>query len=294
MAKEKSKKKLGDRRDGYLLRDLPPLHRMMPCMFPNRCDNEAFIQEKIDIENIEAYLKKKNAENPEHPYKLFHVIVAAMVKTLVLRPKMNRFIQGERMYMRKHLEFSFIIKKMFNDEGKEAIASIRFPEDSTMDSVHKIIMDEIYKGRGEKLDSATENLDIISKIPGWLLRLTVRFLNWLDFHGKMPKSLTIGDPSYASVMLSNLGSIKLNAAYHHLTNRGTNSVFVVIGAMHKHPFYDAKGNVSLKQCIDLGLTIDERIADGYYYAKTIALLKHLLQYPELLDKPAYEEVDYIY
>lgn len=294
MIKESIKRRWGDRRDGYLLRDMAPLHRMMPCMFPNRCDNEAFIQEKIEIENLQKYVTMKNSLNPEHPYKLFHVIVAAMVKTVTLRPKMNRFIQGERMYMRNHLACSFIIKKMFNDEGKEAIAYIKFPQDSTMDSVHTLIMDEIYRGRGENLDPATDNLDMISKIPGWLLRVAVRFLNWLDFHGKMPYSLTVGDPSYASVMLTNLGSIKLNAAYHHLTARGTNSVFVVIGGIHKHPIYDEKGNVTMKECVDLGLTIDERIADGYYYAKTIALLKHLLQNPHLLDTPANEEVDYPY
>ncbi len=287
----KKKKRWGDRRDGYLVRDLEPLNIIMPCMYPNRCDNEAFIQEKIDITNIKTYLAKKNATNPEHPYKIFTVFVAAMVKTMVLRPKMNRFIQGQRTFLRDHLSFSFIIKKQFNDEGKEAIAYISFPEDSTTDLVHKKIMDEIYKGRSDVVDSATNSLTLVSKIPSWLLRLAVRFLNWLDYHGKMPYSLTIGDPSYASVFMSNLGSIKLNAAYHHLTQRGTNSVFVVIGAIHKHPFYDDDGNVTMKECIDIGLTIDERIADGYYYSKTINLLKEILQNPDVLDKPAHEKCE---
>ena len=44
--------------------------------------------------------------------------------------------------------------------------------------------------------------------------------------------------------------------------------------------------------LDLGLTLDERIADGYYYSKTVRLLKYLLQHPELLELPAGTEVDY--
>ena len=48
----------------------------------------------------------------------------------------------------------------------------------------------------------------------------------------------------------------------------------------------------MKETLELGLTLDERIADGYYYAKTVRLLKHLLQNPQLLEKPAKEEVDY--
>lgn len=58
------------------------------------------------------------------------------------------------------------------------------------------------------------------------------------------------------------------------------------------PFYDEKGNVTMKETIDLGLTIDERIADGFYYSRTIKLLKHLLHNPELLELPADKEVDY--
>ena len=47
-----------------------------------------------------------------------------------------------------------------------------------------------------------------------------------------------------------------------------------------------------REVMDLGITLDERIADGYYYSKTIKLLKYLLQNPELLETPAKEEVDY--
>ena len=36
----------------------------------------------------------------------------------------------------------------------------------------------------------------------------------------------------------------------------------------------------------------ERIADGYYYAKTVRLLKTLLENPQLLDEPLQKEVDY--
>lgn len=44
--------------------------------------------------------------------------------------------------------------------------------------------------------------------------------------------------------------------------------------------------------VDIGLTIDERLADGYYYAKTMRLLRKLLQNPELLELPLGEKVDY--
>ena len=48
----------------------------------------------------------------------------------------------------------------------------------------------------------------------------------------------------------------------------------------------------MRDSVDLGLTIDERIADGYYYSKTIRLLKTILENPELLEKPLSEKVEY--
>ena len=48
----------------------------------------------------------------------------------------------------------------------------------------------------------------------------------------------------------------------------------------------------MKPSVDIGLTIDERIADGYYYSRTVQLLKTLLENPELLDRPLNEEVEY--
>lgn len=48
----------------------------------------------------------------------------------------------------------------------------------------------------------------------------------------------------------------------------------------------------MRESIDLGLTIDERLADGYYYSKTIRLLKYLLENPELLEQPLNRKVDF--
>ena len=67
--------------------------------------------------------------------------------------------------------------------------------------------------------------------------------------------------------------------------------FVVVGEKKKRPFFDEEGNCEMLDSIDLGLTVDERIADGYYFSKTIRLVKKLLENPELLEQPLSSEVD---
>ncbi len=287
------KGKRGDRRDGVWLNDLDALHGFMPYLYPNRADNEAFIKEQIDVTNLMAYLEKKNIGHEDFKYTFFHAIVAAMVKTVVLRPQLNRFIQGNRIYQRHALTTAFVVKKTFDEASHEALAFLYFDKDSTIDTVHEEIKKEVTTFRkGNAVDNSTQGMDMLLKLPRPILRLVMKWLFRQDYKGTIPYELIKADPNHATLFFSNLGSIKLNAAYHHLSNWGTTSIFIVIGEKHKAPFYDDEGNVTMREVIDLGITLDERIADGYYYSKSIKLVKHLLQNPELLERPAEEEVDY--
>ena len=286
-------KRFGDRKDGTLLRDISAMHYVMPLMYPNRCDNEAFISERIDLTNVMAYLEKKNAGSPAYKYNLFQIMVTTMLKVITLRPKMNRFIANQPMYQRNEVSAAFTIKKEFTDNGGEALAFIHSKPEDTIDTVHNEIYRQVSIGRSDdQVDDGTASLNAVKKVPGFLVKLVGSAARFLDRHGWMPQDVIKGDPYYSSVVLTNLGSIKLHAGYHHLTNWGTNSVFCAIGEIKKRPFYDEEGNVTMRISVDLGLTIDERIADGYYYSRTVQLMKKLLENPELLEKPLCEEVDY--
>ena len=288
-----SGKRLGDRRDGVLLRDIDSMHFLMPVLYPNRCDNEAFISERIDLSKAEEYLARKNAESTDdYRYNIFQMIVTAMLKVLTLRPKMNRFIANCNMYQRNEVSASFIVKKQFADNGGEGMAFIHSKPEYTIDDIHRMIYKQVSAARGEKKDSTTQTMDIFQKIPRGLSKWLIRRVMWLDRHGWVPQSFIAYDPYYSSVVLTNLGSIKLHSGYHHLINWGTNSVFVAVGERKKRPYTGENGETELRDSIDLGLTIDERIADGYYYSKTVRLLRKLLENPELLDRPLNEEVEY--
>ena len=285
-------KKFGDRKDGVRLKKISSMHAIMPLMYPNRCDNEAFISERIDLTNINAYLAKKNADNPAYAYNLFQVMVTAVLKTITLRPKMNRFIANQTMYQRNAVTAAFTVKKIFSDNGAEALAQIRSKGSDTIDTIHDEIYRQVSFCRSEEKDPSTASMDVIQKLPVFLLKLVGAGARFLDRHGWMPAGVIATDPFYCSAVLSNLGSIGLHAGYHHLTNWGTCSVFCVVGEIKKRPFYDENGNVSMRESVDLGLTIDERIADGYYYSRTVKLIRKLLENPELLEKPLSEEVEY--
>ena len=285
-------KRWGDRKDGTYLKKIDSMHTIMPLMYPNRCDNEAFLTERIDLTNINAFLERKNAGNTEYAYNLFQIMVTALLKVITLRPKMNRFIANKTIYQRNEVSAAFTVKKVFSDEGGEALAFIHAKNSDNINTIHDEIFRQVSFCRSEEKDPSTAAMDVIQKTPRMLIQLVGGFARFLDRHGWMPQSVIATDPYYASAVLTNLGSIQLHTGYHHLTNWGTTSVFCVIGERKKRPFYDDEGNVSMRDSIDLGLTIDERIADGYYYSKTVRLLRKLLENPELLEQPLNEKVDF--
>ena len=290
---EKQKRKWGDRKDGIWLKDIPAMNRLMPDLMPNRADNEAHISVDIDLRPIQAYLEVLNEGRTEDKYTFFHLISAAIGKAFILRPKMNRFVVGSKIFQRRNVTVAFTVKKQFNDHAEEALAFFEYEPQDTLETYHKKIMRVIHQTKSyEEKDTSTGAMDIITKLPQWLITAIVKIVLWLDKHGWAPEFLIGSDPNHAAVFLSNLGSIGLPGGYHHLVNWGTNSCFVVVGKKYMKMEYTAEGKEDLHEVIPLGITLDERIADGYYYSGTVALVKELLSKPELLQLTADTPVEY--
>ncbi len=290
---EKRVKKHGDRNDGYLVPETDPMHMIMPFVMGGRADNEAVLGDLYDMEPIIRFIAKKN-ETSKYKYTYFHVITAALAKTVYIRPLMNRFIAGHRYYDRNKISFSFTAKNKFSDNSNESlvILSAEDTDESLVDQIHNKICGFVYKIRSEeKLDDTTDALGWITKIPRFFLRFVVKVLNWLDYHGMAPKALDEIDPFRTSAYITNLGSIDMDADYHHLINWGTNSIFIVLNKVRKVPFFNEDGTYEMKNAMKIAFTIDERIADGYYFAKSIKIFKYLIAHPELLDQPLNAPID---
>lgn len=286
-------RKFGDRKDAALVRKLDSMHLIIPMVMPGRGLNEAFVSETIDLTKFNDFLEKKNVEGIDYKYNLFQVIICAIMKTVTLRPKMNRFIKNNMLYERNVRTASFVAKKEFTDHSTEALAFVYANDDDNIDTIHEKIKKQVKIVKSESSnDQTTDVMDIFLKFPRFLTRFCMMIFKWLDKHGWIPQSIIATDPYHATCILSNLGSIKLHSGYHHLTEWGTTSVFVIVGERKLRPFFNADGSFDMRDSVDIGLTVDERIADGYYYSRTVKLFKKLIENPELLEGKLTEEVEY--
>lgn len=290
------KKNRKDRRDGRWVQEADPMHKYMPYILPKRADNEAALVESFDMTEVVKYLKEKNSTLEEGGYKytLFHVITAALTKVMYFRPKLNYFIQGHRLYERYDISYAFTMKKKFVDNGDEGLCIIKVGKKGTVpiNELYEKIKERVYTLRhNDVTDGTTDVMAKLVKMPRWLVKIATKVVNFWDYHGITPRTLSKDDPYYTSVFISNLGSIKMSANYHHLANYGTNSFFLIINQMKKTPVYNEDGTYEMKDTIDMAFTIDERIADGVYFGNSIKLLKKVLSNPWMLDSPVETPVE---
>jgi chloramphenicol O-acetyltransferase len=281
---------MGDRFDAKYLKNVDSMHFIMPFMYPDRCDNQAFFTFKIDLTNLNAYLAKKNADNPEYKYNMFQCVVAAALKTIFLRSKLSIFIHNRKMYRSNEVSAAFTVKQEFADNGGEVLAFLHAKPEWTIDDVHNEIHRQLLKLKTKGYaDESTSIIDKLNKAPKWITRPLVGGVCRLEKIGLIPPAMVETDPYHSSIVLANLGSIGLPNGYHHLTNWGTTSMFLLIGTIGRLPFYE-NDTVTFRDGVEIGFTVDERIADGFYFARSIRMLQLFLDQPELLERPMNEKL----
>ena len=159
---------------------------------------------------------------------------------------------------------------------------MRVRPEMTINDVSKKILGEVGTIREKQGNDMGDLLNAAGKLPRPVLAAALKGARALEFFGVNPKAFTEGDSDYSTLLLSNLGSIGANAAYHHLNNYGTNSMIATIGTMRDENRLKTDGTVETRKVVDIMTTVDERIADGFYFAKSLKIARFLLEHPEHL------------
>lgn len=290
---EKTNKRWGDRRDARWIREVDGLHAIFPHLMPKRTDAEVYINIRLDVTDTLAYIHQKNQGGGEYRTTLFHCFLMAIAKTIYLRPNLNRYISGRRYYQRHRITLGFVAKRRFEDHSEETLIVAEAPENWTLAAATKRVAGTVHKVREGTSYGLDNTLNFLKHMPRPIMMFIMWCFRTLDFFGKMPKALTEDDTNYATVLLTNLGSIKCPSIYHHLNNYGTNSIIAAIGTIHKAEVIGEDGAKRIRDMVDLGVTIDERIADGFYFARSLKIVQYMLAHPALLDRPLKEEIDFV-
>jgi pyruvate/2-oxoglutarate dehydrogenase complex dihydrolipoamide acyltransferase (E2) component len=104
----------------------------------------------------------------------------------------------------------------------------------------------------------------------------------LDKLGIMPNAVVEASPFHTSCFVTNLKSIGTEHIYHHIYDFGTCGIFVAMGKEKMQPVVDENNNIVPAKIMKLGIVLDERLADGFYGAKSLKVAVKHMQNPSLL------------
>ncbi len=279
----------GDRTDGRRIRTEPPMNQVSPYIMVTKCTSMNLFAESFEITNVERYIRQKRREGLTS-FGLMHVLLACYCRTLCRYPALNRFIAGQKIYTHgDDIQFCMTIKKEMTSTSPETVIKVHLAPTDTAEDVYNKVNKEIENVKNTPLDSSFDNLaHTFMLIPGIFLKFTVWLLKTLDYFGLLPKFLLELSPFHGSVFFTSMGSLGIPPIYHHLYDFGNLPVFCSFGCKRRALEVQEDGSVVQKKYLDFKFSMDERIADGFYYAAFFKHFKRIIHHPEQLDNPPEE------
>lgn len=272
----------GKRYDGRRIKTLNPFYKIVPYIMKTRNDAQVYFEDKICIDNLEKYIKRKKEEDG---ITLSHmeIIIAAMSRVALERPSLNRFVMNRRIYARKKLWISLAVKKRLEDDATETTVKFVINPTDTIFDIAKQIKTVIEENKKAETSNITDKLAAaIMSLPNWLIKSVVNILMFMDTHNMLPGSIIEASPFHTSLFITNMGSLGIDSVYHHLYNFGTTSQFIAMGVKKDEKNIETD---ELSKYISFKFVCDERICDGLYYARSFLLFRRYINNPEKLELP---------
>lgn len=267
------------RSDGKRVRDEVPMYYLIPHFLTKRYDAMNMITVDIPVEPMRHYMNAKRREGKSISH--LALIVAAYLRIASEYPSLNRFVVNKRIYQHNDFMVSMVVLRPGEDNDTMSKIALEFDDDifAVQAKISEYISENRKDNNANALDKTMSKLVQMSG----LMSFAIGLLRWADRHNLLPKALIKASPFHASLLISNLASIRTNHIYHHVYEFGTTSVAITMGNMREVP-RRTKDGFTFERCIPLGVVMDERICNGHYFAQAFARFGELLASPALLEK----------
>ena len=268
------------RPDGKRVKDLPPIVAAIPYIMPKRYDAQNMIKVTVPYEPIHDYVLDARSRG----YKISHmaVVLAAFIRTISEFPALNRFVVNSKIYARNELSAGMVVLRP--GDADPSMSKMYFDLYDTIFTVNEKVAK--YIEDNNKSSSRNSSDELFAKLLRFplLVRMIMAIYRFGDKHGLLPKSLLDSSPFHNSFVITNLASIRTNYIYHHVYGFGTTSIILSIGTNIDTPKMK-NGEIVLEKEMPFGIVMDERIANGSYYANAFAKMQRYLKNPALLETP---------
>ena len=207
------------RKDGKIDKSADIFERIMPIIMKERNDALVYMKKEVVLDGMNEYIRKKKESGIDISH--MEIIFTALARVLKEKPKINRFVISGEMYKRNDIEIAVVVKPKLEEDVKESVSKFKFRGDENIEKVSKIIKEEVTKIRNNTNNNTEDFVDKLKNIPTIVLKIAINILMFLDKINLLPKRIIDISPFHSSVFVTNVGSIGLDAIYHHIYNFGT-------------------------------------------------------------------------
>lgn len=244
---------------------------IMPFLMRGRNESAVYFEQVVDLTHTMEWLEGRSGN-------LFHLCLFAIARTLHEHPRLNRYISGRRHYQRADVTLAFAMKPSFDTSAPLSVIKTNVAVDADFDEFVEGVQARVMRGRSGEKSQSDKEASLVARLPFFLVEAGVHAVRALDALGLAPAAFTRPDPMHASVFVANLGSVGLDAAWHHLYEYGNCPIFVTIGRIQKLPVV-VEDRVEAREAVRLRYTYDERVEDGLYAGKALEALQGRLEDP---------------
>jgi hypothetical protein len=266
------------RPDGDYVRGVPLTRRIMPLLMRGRNESLVFFEQKIDVERTRVFLREFRERTGLHATML-HLLMYALTRVLNERPRLNRFAVGGRLWQRRGIWITFSAKKGKTDDDPIVTIKRRIDPEWSLYELVKRVEGDIGDGRSDKKSGTDKELGLLFSLPLFVTSWFVRLVMLFDHLGLLPGFFIRGDPMFASVFIANLGSIQMDAGFHHLYEYGSVPIFCMAGQAKKELVVGDDDEPVAKELMTVRYTLDERVEDGLYCARGLDLMRGYIEDP---------------
>jgi hypothetical protein len=279
------RRRRGDRKEGRLLRKLPGFAKFIPFIMPQRNDRCVEYEESYEVSEVDRMLRKLRVEG----YKgigILHFMIASYIRLISMLPGLNRFVVGRRIYARNNIEVVMTVKRTLSVESTETTIKVVFEPTDTILDVYRKMNAKIDEIKSSDENNGTEDFaDAVARLPRFLIRFAIAILRMMDYFGWIPQSLLDVSPFHGTMIITDLGSLRIGPVFHHIYNFGTLPAFIAFGAKRHAYELNRHGQMVDKKYVDCKYVLDEGIVDGYYYAHALQAYRYMFEHPEILLSP---------
>lgn len=265
---------------------VPGFTKLAAHLMPTRTESTIYITQEIEMDEALAFMRRWNENKPDDAWTLtpMQIFLCALARMVAKRPRINRFVSNRRHYQRNNISFSFVSKKTLSDDGLEVNVIMPFRPEDTIADVNARFRRFVGQAKSDDGNKTESDVKLFEKMPHWVLRLVVGGIRFLDKHNFITVGIIRMMPFYATIFVTNVGSIGLDAPIHHNYEVGNTGAFAAMGKLKSVREIQEDGSILKKTVMPVTYSFDDRIVDGIYTGRAMNLIKKYMENPEILTR----------